>query len=173
MEMNLGKHGATQQGWARDNIRQICREIQNEHPKAQQKELAELLSERLAGDYDARKAAATYIIANVLLAQEGYEKRNPSPDEPTLKPAPRSVITPEQAAKRKQDVEAMAETIRHQIAKISLLNLEMPNGKRMRYCTGAEMIRFGGKYMSIGKKVGKTKTVGQCMDETTLHKILD
>jgi hypothetical protein len=37
---------------------------------------------------------------------------------------------------------------------VALLDLIMPNGKPMRYCTGAEMIAFGEGFIRIGKSLG-------------------
>lgn len=57
-------------------------------------------------------------------------------------------------------------------AQIVLLDLDMPNGKPMRACTGAEMARFGNRYQRIAEKVGKTKTVGDVLNEDQVKAIM-
>jgi hypothetical protein len=36
-----------------------------------------------------------------------------------------------------------------------MLDLIMPNGKRMRYCTGAEMEKFGNAFLKIAERLGE------------------
>jgi len=48
--------------------------------------------------------------------------------------------------------------------KIILLNQEMPNGKRLRFCTLDYLYRLGGVYKAAGKK-GSQKRVGEIYSE--------
>jgi hypothetical protein len=164
MEPNLGTKGATRQSWGRDNIRQIFREIQAENPSAGAERLARLLSERMEEDSDARLAGASYIVDNLLNSQKAYERR----EEPTR--PERKAPTPEETAARKKQTEETVESIKSQIL---LLNMEMPNGKRMRHCTREEMQGFRSGYGRIIKKMKPGQTVGQVFDEASIRTAMD
>lgn len=156
MEMNLGLRGATRQSWEDNNLRVAIREIIAKHPKAKHDRLVQLLAAQMRDDDDLLLAAADYAVANAVVALN----RNVAPE-----PAPPSVrhpVSEEEREQRKQERDTIVESIKSQIL---MLNLEMPNGKRMRYCTGAEMIKFGGAYQRIGRKVGAMKMVGSVLGE--------
>ena len=156
MELNInGKHGATRQSWSRTGIRTVYRELKSEHPKAGHDRLVRLLAERLREDDEALEAAADYVVTNCEEAENGYKRR--------------AVAPPEQRAKAQAEKDEKVEAIKSQIM---LLNLEMPNGKRMRWCTGAEMVRFGGAYTRIGKRVGSTKIVGSELSEAQVRALM-
>jgi hypothetical protein len=42
----------------------------------------------------------------------------------------------------------------------------------MRYCTGSEMEKFGAGYRAISRKVGKTKRVGEVLDEKGVQALM-
>jgi hypothetical protein len=155
MELNVGKYGATRQSWSRTSIRVIYAEIKANKPKATHAILVRLLADRMREDDDALMAAADYVATNCEEAEIGYAKRQRS-------------ATPERRAEIAEQVAATAESIKQQLL---LLNLEMPNGKRMRYCTGREMGNFGEAYRRIAKRVG-TKLVGAVLDETGVRKLM-
>lgn len=159
---NLGTHGATRQSWSRESIRVIYAELKAEHPKADHSRMVKLLAERLEEE-DARKAAADYIVTACENAQVGYEKR----DE--RRSGTHRRRTAQERQKEDEEVEAAAESIKDQIM---FLNQEMPNGKRMRYCTGAEMDKFGKAYQRIAKRVGSTKMVGSVLNEKEVRALL-
>jgi hypothetical protein len=154
MEANLGTRGATYQSWHGDAIRVIFREIQQEHPRADEKRLIKLLAERLSEEPDAAKAAAEYIVKNMIGVQRAYSAR------------PRR--TPEEQAQREAEYTAAAQT---GVNKILLLNYPMPNGKRLRHCTGTYLKKLGGAWTRIGAKAG-TKEIGQVFDETSLRECM-
>jgi hypothetical protein len=70
---------------------------------------------------------------------------------------------------RRRRAAIISESLKSQIL---LLNQEMPNGKRMRYCTGTEMAHFGRGYQRIAKKAG-VKMVGQVLDENEVRQLMD
>jgi hypothetical protein len=154
MELLTGKYGATRQSWSRTSIRVIYAEIKASKPKADHTILVKLLAERMREDDDALMAAADYIATNCEEAEIGYAKRQRS--------------TPKQRTEIAEQIKATAETIKNQIL---LLNLEMPNGKRMRFCTGTEMGRFGKAYQRIAKRVGN-KTVGAVLNEKEIRNLM-
>jgi hypothetical protein len=149
MEINVGKYAATRQSWSRTNIRVIYSEIKKSKPRAAHTELVKLLAERMREDDDALMAAADYVITNCEEAEEGYANRA-------------------KYKKRAQDAEHTADDIKNHII---LLNLEMPNGKRMRYCTGTELASFGKGYQRIARKVG-SKMVGSVLDEKQVRALM-
>lgn len=155
MELQTGKLAATRQSWSRDSIRKIIAEIQAANPRAGHKQLVKLTAERMREDDDALIAAADYAVTAALNAQDDYRKRQ-------------SGRSQRERAQREARIEATAESIKNQIL---LLNLEMPNGKRMRYCTGGEMAAFGKGYARIAKKAGN-KLVGQVLDEAGVRKLM-
>ena len=63
------------------------------------------------------------------------------------------------------------EILKHKI-KGRLLQLIMPNGKRLAECTGAECIEFGGWYIAIGEHVGSTNLVGKVLKESEILQLL-
>jgi hypothetical protein len=157
MELHTGKYGATRQSWSRDAIRVVFQEIKRSNSKASHKILVQLLAERMREDDDALKAAADYIVTACEVAQIGYAERE------------RKTTTPEQRAEVAEQIANTAEAIKNQIL---VLNLEMPNGKRLRNCTGREMAQFGSAYQRIAKRVGPTKTVGTVLDEAGVRKLM-
>jgi hypothetical protein len=156
METQFGMHGATYQSWHGDAIRVIFREIQREHPRANEKLLIKILAERLAEEPDTAKAAAEYIVKNMINVQRGYSTRA------------RRAATPQQRAQREAETNAAAEA---GVNKILLLNYPMPNGKRLRHCTGTYVKKLGGGWTRIGNKAG-TKEIGQVFDENSLRECM-
>lgn len=84
----------------------------------------------------------------------------------------------EKVAKRAADVKAaqarvdgVKETILKSAAKLLLLDLVMPNGIKLRDCTGADCIGFGGWLTAIGKKVGDGRKVGDVLSEREIRSI--
>jgi len=53
-----------------------------------------------------------------------------------------------------------------------LLDLIMPNGQAMRYCTGGEMVGFGKAYQAIAVKVGAENLVGEVLIESEVKALL-
>jgi hypothetical protein len=53
-----------------------------------------------------------------------------------------------------------------------LLDVIMPNGKKLANCTGADCIRFGGWLINVGEVVGVTKVVGEILSEKELIKFM-
>ena len=156
----VGYHAATRQSWKRDNIRVAIAELRDANPQSTEDRLVQLYAERMKADDDLLQATAEYAVINALNSME-----RKAPAASTSRPAP----APQERAARAQEVEKMVSSIKEQI---TLLNMEMPNGKRMRWCTGAEMMKFGGAFTKIGKKVGSTKNVGTVLDEKQVRALM-
>jgi hypothetical protein len=157
MEIHVteAKSGAIRQSWSRDSIRAVFAEIKAQKPKANHTMLVKLLAERIADDDDARLAAADYIVTNFLEAETKYHTRT-------------RTYNKRSSDQIKQDVATASENLTTQILQ---LNLEMPNGKKMRHCTGTEMGKFGKGYARIARRVG-SKTVGSVLDESEVRKLM-
>lgn len=153
-----GYHAATRQSWKRDSIRVAIAELRGANPQATEDRLVQLYAERMKADDDLLQATAEYAVINAL---NSMERKAPA--------ASRTAPAPQERAARAQEVEKMVSNIKDQI---TLLNMEMPNGKRMRWCTGAEMMKFGGAFTKIGKKVGSTKNVGTVLDEKQVRALM-
>jgi hypothetical protein len=154
MEPNLGVRGATYQSWHGDAIRVIFREIQQANPKTDEKRLIKLLAARLSEDADAAKAAAEYIVKNMIGVQRKY--------------AATQAPTTEQRIERDKKLAAIVQT---GINKIILLNYPMPNGQRLRHCSGTYVAKLGGAWSRVGKKAGN-KLIGEVFNEDTLRECM-
>ena len=154
MEVHESKYGASRQSWDKISIRTIYTEIKAQYPRYGHAALVRLLIDRMILDEEAIEAAADYIVTNLETSIARYTATNKESAAPQ---------------KPKVDLTPVVEAIKTQIL---LLNLEMPNGKRMRYCTGAEMNNFGMAYRRIAKKVGNTKMVGSVLNEKQVRELL-
>jgi hypothetical protein len=164
MEANLGMKGATTQSWSRDNSWRLCfKDIQDEHPKASERELCKIVAEIVLDDQAVLNALVAYGVRNQLAAQDGYQQRA---EQPALRQ--RTERTPEQKAAAEASVKAAAEKA---LDSIMQLNVTMPNGKRLRHCTGIEVAGWGKGYQAIGRKVGR-KLVGEVLDEQAVRDLL-
>lgn len=152
----VGHHAATRQSWQRDSIRVTIAKLRDDNPQATEDRLIKLFADAMREDDDLLNAAAEYAVINAV-------------NSIVRTSVAREPIKPVERAERAKQQAVMVESVKEQIM---MLNMEMPNGKRMRWCTGAEMVKFGGAYTRIGKKVGTTKTVGQVLDEKAVRSFL-
>lgn len=95
-----------------------------------------------------------------------------------------AVEDPDAVRLRKLEAEKITQSVRSAIdakikatARIMLMDLMMPNGKRLRACTGRECTRLGssvGRWLSlIGKSIGPTQRVGEALSEDKLHEFYE
>lgn len=151
----IAKQAFTRQSWQKDSVRTAVAELREANPRADQPMLVRKFAEKMRTDDSLLDAAAEYV---VILALNSLERQ----------PSTQTVTSRDRAA-RAQREETIVAVIKEQVM---MLNMEMPNGKRMRWCTGAEMMKFGGAFQKIGKKVGSTKTVGSVLDEKQVRQFL-
>ena len=160
--MNIGTLAATRQTWRHKPVRELVAEILSEMPNANEKTIRIAFRDRVREDEDYFCAVADYAFdAAVRALSEQKKKQIPTAEQRALK-----------AAESAERAAAHAKMVRGITEQILMLNLEMPNGKRMRYCTGAEMGKFGKGYERIAKKVGSTKMVGSVLDEKQVRELL-
>lgn len=76
-------------------------------------------------------------------------------------------VTPADRRRRKEEARKAVERIRN----IVLMDLEMPNGKKLRDCTGSDCTKFGGWLTLVGQKVGPRSLVGRKLTEDDLRNL--
>lgn len=78
------------------------------------------------------------------------------------------------ADKRKQEAAKVSAAVARAKALIGerLFNLVMPNGKPLSECTGAECVKFGGYFVTIGEAVGPRQIVGRVMTAGDITSLL-
>jgi hypothetical protein len=136
------------------NPRALIVKIIEDNPDMDKKELFEIFRVELLDEPGGQRAVEWYFFVNM------YEYATTSRNR-KLGPVDRA-----EAHQRK------AEAIEKGIAQIMLLDLDMPNGKAMKDCTGAEMARFGSRFQKIADRVGKAKTVGAVLSEDQVKAIM-
>ncbi|XUM19751.1 hypothetical protein ACRAVF_18980 [Bradyrhizobium oligotrophicum S58] len=77
----------------------------------------------------------------------------------------------EAAAETRQLAQETVSRIVNTIKKIVMLDLIMPNGKKLRECTFAEVARFGGMFTDIGKEGKPTQVIDKHLSEADLQSI--
>jgi hypothetical protein len=127
----------------------VIHSLLQEHPYADTEHLVSVLCDRLRRDEDLLEALARYAIRQLELPQITMQRER----------AP--------ALSRKMIQKAAKLAANH----ILLLNLPMPNGLRLRFCTGTYIAKLGGKLTLVGKRAG-VKLVGDVFDEDSLRKLL-
>lgn len=152
----VGSYPQTRQTWRNKPVRELFAEILAANPGASEEKLRRRFRDQAMADEDYLIAIIDYAFD---AARRAYERLAQS--EP---------ITAEQKAanarKRATEFEAHAERVRYVKEQIILLNQEMPNGKRARFCSLDYMYRLGGAYRRIGRR-GDSKLVGQVYDEAS------
>jgi hypothetical protein len=138
------------------NPRELLISLIEQNPDASKDHLFKLFRDEIRDEDEYQRAVDWYFFVNMY----EYEVTR------------RSKRTPEAAVKSAERQREMRQTVESIKSQIMLLNLEMPNGKRMRYCTGAEMAKFGKAYERIAKKVGNTKMVGSVLDEKQVRGLM-
>lgn len=159
LEINPGRQGATRQGWRKKGHRELVRELVVGSPTESESRLFEIFVARCREDENYLISALEYAWTNA------YHSINAQLE---LEKDPVKVVR--ERAKRAETREKIAKEI---AAKVLILNLEMPNGKKLRYCTGEECATFGGAFLKIAQKVGKNKLVGQTLTEAQVRKLFN
>jgi hypothetical protein len=104
-------------------------------------------------DKDAMIASAEYAIYNAIVSQQSYAKP-PTPEE------------------RQQRAVQRQQTAAEHVAKILYLNWEMPNSKKLRFCTGDYVAEHCAPLARLGKKAG-SKLMGHVFNEEDIHKAIN
>lgn len=161
-ELNIGKIGAIRQTWRDKSVREILVDIIAESPNGPLSKWRSAFREAIRADDDYFNAVCDYAFDNSVKAIQEAQSRE----------APSATKVAERAEKRAVEAREHAERVQSIKDQIILLNQEMPNGKRMRYCTGREMATFGAGYQRIAKMVGPNAMVGSKLNEQQVRKAM-
>ena len=158
-----GTTGAFRQTWRKGNPRSLLETIIAKNPKADEKKIHELFWREIEGDPMLLRACVEYWLDNNFhsLTREiaGLPKSVNKPAKQTV-----AAVTKTKAL--------IKERITHE-ARVILLDLVMPNSKRLGDCTGTECTKIGGWLSQLAKKVPPTKTVGETLSEQQVFDIWD
>lgn len=138
----------------RDLVIDVVKNMPDDEVKAQFEQFRTLLKEEPDGY---QRAVDWYFFVNMRDYLVSNRNR-PAPD-------------PVERANAKAQQQETVERIKGQIIMLDFL-MPIGDGKPMRDCTGAEMARLGNRYQKIADKVGKTKTVGEVLNEEQVRALM-
>src|SRR5438552_2616197 len=123
------------------DVPQVIANLRRQNPRASEGRLTELLAEELMDNHELLHAVAGDLVHRALTPVRAKGK-------PTIKAAEtarRQRVANQEA--EKQVVKAVAAKVKETL----LLDLVMPNGIAMRFCTGRQMLGFGHTYQAVGE----------------------
>jgi hypothetical protein len=140
------------------DVRRLIDELGRKHrgPKA----LTAALIDRLEESHDVRAAVARFVVFT--LAADAAEHSRRSAVQPTR----------QQREHRRVEARKVAREITAKIAERIVLDMIMPNNKRLRFCTGQEVAAFGVAFAKIAEKVGADCFVGEKLTEQEAKALL-
>jgi hypothetical protein len=158
--INPGVRGHTRSTWRDEShLRGLLLNLLRNHPEEERSELEKLyLAKAKGGNFRARPANEALIDEALLRVFDNDFGRLQTPARPQRRKA--VPLSDEDIAAAEQ-----------RFAKIILLDMVMPNGKKMRDCTGGEMTQFGGWYIKVGERVGIDGIVGNELNEKQVARI--
>jgi hypothetical protein len=169
VEIGTGITSGKQGSQTQYDPQKLLAELRQQYPNADERALARHLRDEvfdeLSEGRDYLLPIMLYFVQNVLGAwvqeEEREQRRAERQAERQSKAAERRVL----AEQTKADVEEhIQEEAQKEAAKL-LLDLPMPNGKRLRDCTGDDCRHFGGWFLALATKVGPTNLVGDVLSE--------
>jgi hypothetical protein len=141
---------------------QVIQGLRRQNPQAGEGQLAELLVDELIDDRELLLGVGRDLVRKALTPAKGKPKLSLK----TAETARRQRVARQEV--ERQAVKVAAARVRETI----LLDLTMPNGISMRYCTGTQMAGFGTAYAKIAERVGDAM-VGEVMVESEVKALLD
>jgi hypothetical protein len=161
-----GVTGAFRASWRKGNPRVVLQEILNERPKAGRDEILKLFREEVKADEDLMDGVILYWFDNNWRSLSPETKAGGPGAKPGGTAARASVTPPTVTAK------TIPSSAKHKIkerivyeTKLMLLELVMPNGKRLADCTGPECQSFGSWFAELAAQAPKDKTIGEAFSE--------
>jgi hypothetical protein len=137
-----------------DEVRATVELLAREHPGATEDELARLLADHLHEDRDLLQFVCCRLVRTVAKARHHVEHAS---------------LTPKRdPAKRQAEARAVAARIKAEI----VLDMLMPNGLKLRFCSGAEVAAFGSAFTRIAQMVGADQLVGEVLIESEARALL-
>ena len=139
------------------NPMELLAGLAEQFPKDGEESLFLKWSEKIDSDDELLEAVKRHTFTNLLSAlRRNHGRAAASP-----------ALRAEAAAKTHEEAIKITETIK----RVVFLNLILPNGKALRYCTFAECAAAGGWFTKVGKLGKPTQIVGQTVSEERLQKI--
>lgn len=163
-EIHTGEQGAKRQSWYPSNPRALLKGLIDDNPKASEATLKRMLKEVLLQEQDYLDAVVDYWFGNNLRSIVAEE---PAPKRPR----------PAAAAKIVNDVKKNVIAHIERSTKLALLDLVLPNGKKLRNATGADCKglapKIGVWLGQVARKLQPSQTVGKVLSEKEVREIYD
>src|SRR5262245_10718011 len=158
--MDLGVQGAKRQSW-QENPREILRRLLEKNPSWGRGQLLDEFKRLVENSPSHLEAIIEYWFSN------NYYSLLERPDRSDER-------RQRQASQTSQFRKALNEKIDDRV-KVVLLDMQMPNGKPLRNCTGTECKalsgRMGAWLLRISKQMKPTDIVGDVLTETQIKKL--
>jgi hypothetical protein len=168
LDITPGVLGAKRATWRDANPRKLLQDIIEANPNGPETLWRKLFWERVESDDDQIQAIVAYWLDNHV---RYIQDHGPDTKQETAKKGPAA-----QAAEQKTETvkENVKSTLREHIvreARVILLEIMMPNGKKLAQCTGADCKNFGGWLTAVATKVPAKKKVADILSEAEVRKL--
>jgi hypothetical protein len=162
--LNTGSLGATRQSWKANSPRDLLRRLIEKNPTTSEERLLTLFTDEVRENEGFLETLIEYWFTN------------------NYRSLTRGTVEPAVQAKAREERQAKVAEIKHRVAKhierkaqILLLDLTMPNGKKLRDCTGKECAELGRKtsawLVSLSQKLKPAQTVGEVFTEDKVRSL--
>jgi hypothetical protein len=151
-------HSTLEHTRRRVDVREVIHDLHRRYPRMGEDRLAQMLAERIEEDRHLLLDASRLLVHQIVAVTE------------TRKHQRKAASAPVRAARRVAD-QAEAKAIAAKARQTIMLDLLMPNGVAMRYCSGTQMAGFGKVYAKIAEKAGDAM-VGEVMVESEVKALL-
>jgi hypothetical protein len=122
--------------------------------------LTAALIDRLEESADVRAVVARFVVFTLAADAAGRDRRR------AVQP------TPQQRESHRIEARKVAQVVVAKVAERIVLDMTMPNNKRLRFCTGQEVAAFGIAFAKIAEKVGPDCLVGEKLTEAEARELL-
>jgi hypothetical protein len=158
--IEIGSTGAFRATWRKGNPRSLLRTIINKHRNADESKIHDLFWREVQDDPGLLRACIEYWLDNNYRSVMA-EKAAPLD------------LRQQRAVERSKAIEKERGKIRHRVFNLVIMNLVMPNEKKVSECNKDDCLTIGGWMTAVGKKLPAGKTVGEHFDENALRELWD
>ena len=154
-----GIQGAFRATWRKAQPRLLLEQLIRDNPSVDEEKIHGLFWEEIEDDQDTLRACVEYWLDN------NYAS--------ILRPKSRLVglaAVPAQNSAREQAKQQIEHRIKHE-ARLVLLDLVMPNDKRLGDCTGNECRQFGQWFAVLAEKVPSAEIVRNVLSEKEIFRV--
>jgi hypothetical protein len=142
------------------DVREVIHELRRLNPRMGQERLVEALAERVEEDRRLLLDACAVLVRQTISTIETTRRRRHQDGR-----------TPEERTQRRAAAVAEVTKLAEKVREVAMLDMLMPNGTAMRFCTGTQMAVFGSAYEKIAERVGAAM-VGEVMVEAEVKLLL-